>query len=60
MTAGTTTWSLYVMRFSREPLTHHVSQEYHPAGDLHTLLLMKGSPRNVVRFYMAELVRIHS
>jgi serine/threonine protein kinase len=42
-----------------EPLTHRVSQEYHPAGDLHTLLLTKGSPRNVVRFYMAELVRIH-
>ena len=34
-------------------------REYHPAGDLHTLLLTKGSPRNVVRFYMAELVRIH-
>jgi len=30
--------------------------EYHPAGDLHTLLLTKGSPRNVVRFYMAELL----
>jgi serine/threonine protein kinase len=43
-----------------EPLTHHVPQEYHPAGDLHTLLLTKGSPLNVVRFYMAELVRIHS
>jgi serine/threonine protein kinase len=43
-----------------KPLTHHVSQEYHPAGDLHTLLLTKGSPLNVVRFYMAELVRIHS
>jgi serine/threonine protein kinase len=42
-----------------EPLTHRVSQEYHPARDLHTLLLTKGSPRNVVRFYMAELVRIH-
>lgn len=38
--------------------THHVTQEYHPAGDLHTLLLTKGSPRHVVRFYMAELVRI--
>lgn len=43
-----------------EPLAYHMSQEYHPAGDLHTLLLTKGSPRNVVRFYMAELVRIHS
>lgn len=43
-----------------KPLTHLVSQEYHPAGDLHTLLLTKGSPLNVVRFYMAELVRIHS
>jgi serine/threonine protein kinase len=43
----------------REPFTHHVSQEYHPAGDLHTLLLSKGSPLNVVRFYMAELVRVH-
>ncbi|KAH9999540.1 kinase-like domain-containing protein [Russula vinacea] len=30
--------------------------EYHPAGDLHTLLLTKGSPRHVVRFYMAELL----
>ena len=35
----------------------HLTQEYHPAGDLHTLLLLKGSPQNVVRFYMAELVR---
>ena len=43
-----------------EPLTHHVSQEYHPAGDLHTLLLRKGSPRSAVRFYMAELVRVHT
>ena len=34
-----------------------LSQEYHPAGDLHTLLLLKGCPQNVVRFYMAELVR---
>jgi serine/threonine protein kinase len=37
-----------------------LSQEYHPSGDLHTLLLLKGSPQNVVRFYMAELVRFLS
>ncbi|KAH9054166.1 kinase-like domain-containing protein [Lactarius vividus] len=38
--------------------------EYHPAGDLHTLLLMKGSRVDAVRFYMAELLialeHIHS
>jgi serine/threonine protein kinase len=38
----------------------HLSQEYHPAGDLHTLLLLKGSSQDVVRFYMAELVRFPS
>lgn len=35
---------------------YYLVTEYHPAGDLHTLLLTKGSPRNVVRFYMAELL----
>ncbi|KAF8271669.1 kinase-like domain-containing protein [Lactarius quietus] len=41
-----------------------ILQEYHPAGDLHTLLLMKGSRLDAVRFYMAELLialeHIHS
>jgi len=43
---------------------YYLVTEYHPAGDLHTFLLLKGSPRHVVRFYMAELLiaieHIHS
>jgi serine/threonine protein kinase len=38
---------------------HYSLQEYHPAGDLHTLLLMKGSRLDAVRFYMAELMCTH-
>jgi hypothetical protein len=40
--------------------THYLPQDCHPAGDLHTLLLMKGSSLDAVRFYMAELVRTSS
>lgn len=43
---------------------YYLVTEYHPAGDLHTLLLMKGSRLDAVRFYMAELLialeHIHS
>ncbi|KAI9466634.1 kinase-like domain-containing protein [Lactarius psammicola] len=43
---------------------YYLVTEYHPAGDLHTLLLMKGSRVDAVRFYMAELLialeHIHS
>jgi serine/threonine protein kinase len=39
-----------------DSMNYYLVTEYHPAGDLHTLLLSKGSPRNVVRFYMAELL----
>ncbi|KAH9963293.1 kinase-like domain-containing protein [Russula dissimulans] len=43
---------------------YYLVTEYHAAGDLHTFLLRKGSPRHVVRFYMAELLiaieHIHS
>ncbi|KAI0250591.1 kinase-like domain-containing protein [Lactifluus subvellereus] len=35
---------------------YYLVTEYHPAGDLHSLLLLKGSPWSVVRFYMAELL----
>ncbi|KAH9989398.1 kinase-like domain-containing protein [Russula compacta] len=35
---------------------YYLITEYHPAGDLHSLLLLRGSPLNVVRFYMAELL----
>jgi serine/threonine protein kinase len=35
---------------------YYLVTEYHPAGDLHTLLLMKGSRLDAVRFYMAELL----
>jgi serine/threonine protein kinase len=43
---------------------YYLVTEYHPAGDLHTLLLRKGSKLDAVRFYMAELLialeHIHS
>ncbi|KAI0301906.1 kinase-like domain-containing protein [Multifurca ochricompacta] len=35
---------------------YYLVTEYHPAGDLHTLLLLKGSKADAVRFYMAELL----
>ncbi len=62
MTAEITTWLRYVGEFMYRKIRRHrhLPQEYHPAGDLHTLLLMKGSTLDVVRFYMAELVRTSS
>ncbi len=64
MTAEIITWLRCVNDFYAQGdqtlCTHHLPQEYHPAGDLHTLLLMKGSRLDAVRFYMAELVRTSS
>jgi hypothetical protein len=40
--------------------THYLPQDYHPTGDLHALLLMKGSSLDAVRFFIAELVRTSS
>ena len=64
MTAEIITWLRFVNDFctleDQAFCTQYSPQEYHPAGDLHTLLLVKGSRIDAVRFYMAELVRTSS
>ena len=64
MTAEIITWLRFVNDFctleDQAFCTQYSPQEYHPAGDLHTLLLVKGSRIDAVRFYMAELVRTPS